>query len=488
MALPPIISTIMTAHPPPPNPEQIVAIEKLRNLLGPHGWIDSPDDMDRYLSEQRGLFKGVCAGIARPATSEETALVVGICAESGLGVTPQGGNTGLVGGGVPMFTDRSGIVLATERMNRIRDIDPINQTMTVEAGVILADIQQAAEDAGLLFPLSLGAEGSCRIGGNLATNAGGVQVLRYGNARDLVLGLEVVLADGRIWDGLSRLRKDNTGYDLKHLFMGSEGTLGIITACVLKLYARPTYRETALCAANDPKAVLELFRRIRDAVGDGLTAFEIINQFAFEITVRHIDGCNDPFDQHHPQYALIETSGMGKDLRESLEASLSQALEDGIIADAVIAESGSQTADLWRLRETIPEAQKHEGASIKHDVSVPVSSVPDFLDRATTLVENDLPGIRVCAFGHAGDGNIHFNLSQPVSMNSDIYLAKWEDINRKVHDLVMQMDGSFSAEHGVGMLKRNDLARYKSDVEIDMMRQMKRTLDPDSILNPGKIL
>ncbi len=478
------MAAIMTAQ----SPDQIRAIDGIRDLLGPSGWIDDPADKEPYESEQRGLYKGTCAGVARPATVDETARVMSICAQAGICITPQGGNTGLVGGGVPLYANRCGIVLATERLNRIREIDSLNQTMTVEAGVILADIQQAARDAGLLFPLSLGAEGSCRIGGNLATNAGGVQVLRYGNARDLVLGLEVVLADGRTWDGLSALRKDNTGYDLKHLFMGSEGTLGVITACVLKLYAAPRYRETALCAAADAPAVLELFRRVRDAVGDGLTAFEIINRFAFEITVQHIDGCTDPFDRRHEQYALVETGGMGKDVRESLETALGQALEDGVIAEAVFAESGAQARDLWRLRETIPEAQKHEGGSIKHDVSVPVSSVPDFLARATALVEAELPGIRVCAFGHAGDGNIHFNLSQPVDMVGQAFLELWQGFNRQIHDLVMQMHGSFSAEHGIGMLKRDDLARYTSDVELELMRAIKKSLDPNGILNPGKVL
>ena len=477
-----IMAVIMTEH----TPEN--AIEHIRDLLGPQGWIDDPSDMDRYLNEQRGLFKGTCSGVARPASCDKTALVMGICAKAGLAVTPQGGNTGLVGGGIPMYTDRLGIVLSTERLNRIRSIDPLNQTMTVEGGVVLADIQKAAADAGLLFPLSLGAEGSCRIGGNLATNAGGVGVLRYGNARDLVLGLEVVLADGRVWDGLVSLRKDNTGYDLKHLFMGSEGTLGIITACILKLYARPKFQETALCAAADPQALLELFQRVREAFGDGLTAFEIINNFAFGITVQHIDGCSDPFEQRHPEYALVEISGMSSDLRETLEVTLGQALEDGVITDAVIAESGAQSKELWRLRETIPEAQKHEGASIKHDVSVPISSVPDFLARANDLVERELPGTRVCAFGHAGDGNMHYNLSQPVAMEEAEFLDKWKMFNGHIHDLVMQMGGSFSAEHGIGMLKRDDLVHYKSDVEIDLMRQVKQTLDPNGILNPGKVL
>ena len=346
--------------------------------------------------------------------------------------------------------------------------------MTVEAGCVLETLHETVEAQELFFPLNFGAKGSCMIGGNLATNAGGVGVLRYGNARDLVLGLEVVLADGRVWDGLGSLRKDNTGYDLKHLFMGSEGTLGIITACVLKLYARPKFQETALCAAADPQALLELFRRVRDALGDGLTAFEIINNFAFGITVQHVEGCTDPFEQPHPEYALVEISGMSSDLRETLETTLGQALEDGVIADAVIAESGAQSAELWRLRETIPEAQKHEGASIKHDVSVPVSSVPDFLARANELVKRELPGVRVCAFGHAGDGNMHYNLTQPVGMEEHDFLDKWKLFNRQIHDLVMQMGGSFSAEHGVGMLKREDLMRYKSDVEIDLMRRMKQ--------------
>ena len=467
--------------------KQTDALNSIRDLVGPKGWIETEAEMQPYLREERGRYQGTAAAVVSPASTDEVAQVLKICNESGLGVVPQGGNTGLVGGGVPDFSTRNGIVVSTQRLNAIRDIDPLNQTMTVEAGVILAHIQQAAEDAGALFPLSMGAEGSCRIGGNLSTNAGGVKVLRYGNARDLVLGLEVVLADGRILDGLRGLRKDNTGYDLKHLFMGSEGSLGFITAAVLKLYPRPQARETALCAAADADALLDVLQRLRDGAGEALSAFEIMNRFGIEIGEKHVPAASDPFDKPHNQYALIELSGHSG-VRETLETVLAQALEDGLIADALIATSGAQSDQLWAIREAIPEAQKHEGGSIKHDVSVPVSSVAEFLTKAGDLVEAELPGVRICAFGHAGDGNIHFNLSQPLGADTEAYLENWDAINRIIHDLVVGMGGSFSAEHGIGQLKRGDLIRYKSDVEMDLMRTLKKALDPSNIMNPGKVI
>ncbi len=463
------------------------ALELIRKLVGPKGWIGTALEMRPYLHEERGLYEGAAAAVIKPASTDEVAAVMKLCHQSGLSVVPLGGNTGLVGGGVPDFPDGEGIVLSTERLNAIRNIDALNQTMTVEAGVILADIQSKAEEAGTLFPLSLGAEGSCRIGGNLSTNAGGVQVLRYGNARDLVLGLEVVLADGRIWNGLRALRKDNTGYELKHLFIGAEGTLGIITAAVLKLFPRPQARETALCAAAEADSLLQVLQRVRENAGEALTAFEIMNRFGIEIAEKHVPAACDPFQEPHSDYALIELSG-SLGVRETLESILGKALEDGLIDDAVIAASTAQAEELWAIREAIPEAQKHEGGSIKHDVSVPVSKVGEFLIKATKLVENELAEVRVCAFGHAGDGNIHFNLSQPVGTDREEYLDNWGRINRLVHDLVMSMGGSFSAEHGIGQLKRADLIRYKTDVELDLMRTMKMALDPKNIMNPGKVI
>lgn len=463
------------------------ALQAIRDLVGPKGWIDAQADMQPYLREQRGLFKGVAGVVVRPASTAEVGAVLAICHEAGLGVVPQGGNTGLVGGGVADFPDDEGIILSTERLNAIRAVDPLNQTMTVEAGVILSSIQQAADDVEQLFPLSLGAEGTCQIGGNLSTNAGGVQVLRYGNARDLVLGLEVVLADGRIWDGLRTLRKDNTGYDLKHLFMGAEGTLGIITAAVLKIFPRPQAFATALCAAADAASLLKLLERLRGASGEALNAFEIINRFAIGITAKHIPGASDPFAGPHSDYALIELSGP-EGIVETLETVLGQALEDGLVNDAVVAQSSAQAKQLWAIRESIPEAQKFEGGSIKHDVSVAVSKVGEFLEQATALVEAELPGVRVCAFGHAGDGNIHFNLSQPEGADADAFLENRGRINRLIHDLAVSMGGSFSAEHGIGQLKRDDLARYKTDVELDLMRAMKKALDPTNIMNPGKVI
>jgi FAD/FMN-containing dehydrogenase len=461
-------------------------LRAIRDVVGPKGWIDEAAALEPYLREERGLFQGRCAAVARPASTDEVARVVALCAEAGVPVVPHGGNTGLVGGGVP----RGGVVLSTARLDRIRAVDPRNRTITVEAGVILADVRAAADRAGALFPLSLGAEGSCRIGGNLATNAGGMNVLRYGNARDLVLGLEVVLADGRVWNGLRGLRKDNTGYDLKQLFLGSEGTLGIITAAVLKLFAKPRTKETALAAVPSAEAAVELFGRLSDVAGDALAAFELMARIALDFCVAHIPGCADPFADRHPWYALLElTSPRRNDpLRETLEEALAEACAAGVVRDAVVAQNETQAAGLWRIRESVPEAQKHEGGSIKNDVAVPLSRVPEFIDRASRAVEQALPGIRVVAFGHLGDGNIHFNLSQPVGMDRLAYLAEWDRIERLVSDIAIELDGSFSAEHGIGELKRAGLLRYKSGIEIEVMRRLKRALDPKNIMNPGKII
>lgn len=474
----------MDTAEPPAVPETL--LKTLIDIVGPKGWIDEPATLAPYLQEERGRFHGRCAAVVRPSNTEEVAAVVRACAEAGVAIVPQGGNTGLVGGGVP----DGGIVLSTARLNRIRGIDEANRTITAEAGVILADLQEAADAAGALFPLSLAAEGSCSIGGNLATNAGGIQVLRYGNARDLVLGLEVVLADGRIWDGLSALRKNNTGYDLKQLFLGSEGTLGIITAAVLKLFTKPKVSETALAALPSAEAAIELFGRCGDAVGDALTAFELMARRPVEMCLKHIPGIADPFDAAHSWYALIRlTSPRRSDpLRESLEEVLAACFEAGIVEDAVIATSQSQADALWRLRESIPEAQKYEGGSIKNDVSVPVSLVPTFLAQAGAAVEHAMPGIRTVAFGHVGDGNIHFNLSQPEGADRQVFLEEWDRLERVVSDIAHSLGGSFSAEHGIGRLKRGMMLRYKSDVEIEMMRALKSTLDPKAILNPGKVI
>ena len=433
-----------------------------------------------------------------PATTGEVSAVMSLCFEAGVAVVPQGGNTGLVGGGVP----DGGIVLSLARLNRIRAIDPVNFTLTAEAGCILKDIQDAAAAEDRLFPLSLGAEGSCRIGGNLATNAGGVHVLRYGNTRDLTLGLEVVLADGRVWDGLRGLRKDNTGYDLKQLFIGAEGTLGVITAAVLKLFPRPGGRQTALCGLPADEDALALFVRAHAQAGDTLTAFEYMSRPSVDLAAAHVPGVNIPLAEPHGCYALIDLTGPGGDgglggdgdgdadggLKETLESILAGALEDGVIADAVIAASEAQAAALWQIREAVPEAQRAAGASIKHDISVPVSRVPEFLKKATETVEAEMPGIRVMAFGHLGDGNIHFNLSPPDGMDADAFLGLWRRFNRLVHDLVHDLDGSFSAEHGIGQLKKDDLVRYKSAVELELMKALKQTLDPKGIMNPGKML
>ena len=459
---------------------------RLRAALPEGSVLTEEADRTAYLLEERSLYRGQAPIVLRPRSTAEVAAALRICAEAGVPVVPQGGNTGLVGGTVSAPHE---VLLSLGRMNRIEEVDPLNFTMTVQAGCVLADIQAAAEAHGRLFPLSLGAQGSCQIGGNLASNAGGINVLRYGNARELTLGLEVVLADGRVWNGLRALHKDNTGYALKHLFIGSEGTLGIITRAVLKLFPRLTDRQVALLALRDPADALTLLSIARDAAGEAVTALELISDFALEIVGRHAGG-QSPFAERHPCYALIELAGSGADgtLRPVLEGLLEQAFEAGMLADAVIAESLERAAALWRLREGIPEAQKKAGGSIKHDVSVPISRVPAFLRRAGEAVAAAMPGARICAFGHLGDGNIHYNLTQPEGMEKAAFLARWEEMNAIVHDIVADLGGSISAEHGIGLLKAGELLRYKDPVEMALMRRIRDALDPAHLLNPGKMM
>jgi D-lactate dehydrogenase (cytochrome) len=464
------------------------ALLRLRDAVGPKGVVAEADAAP-YLADQRGLYRGKAALILRPGTLAEVSEIVRICAEANIPIVPQGGNTGLVGASVP-FEHGGEILLNLGRLNRIRKIDALDDSMTVEAGCILADVQKAAEQADRLFPLTMASEGSCQIGGVLSTNAGGTAVLRYGTARDLVLGLEVVLADGRVLNMLSALRKDNTGYDLKQVFLGAEGTLGIITAAVLKLFPRPRDTATAFVALRDLAAAPELLARLRAASGDAVTAFELISGTGLDFVLRHIPGAASPLAGLFEQLALIELTSADAEagLRPRLERLLAAALEEGLVRDAAVAVSEAQRLALWRLRESLPEAQKREGASIKHDVAVPVSAVPAFIERATSAVEAELPGIRVVAFGHAGDGNIHFNLSQPVGADGAEFLARWGHFNRLVHDIVASFGGTISAEHGIGRLKREELARTAAPLEIEVMRRLKATLDPQGLFNPGKVI
>lgn len=461
-------------------------IETLKARLGDAYVLTAASDLEGHVTETRGLYRGEAVAVARPGNRDEVAFVLQECARAGVPVVPHGGNTGLVGGGVPF----GAVVLSLARLDRIREIDPVNATITVEAGCILKAVQDAADAAGYLFPLSLASEGSCRIGGNLATNAGGTAVLRYGNMRELTLGLEVVTADGRVWDGLNGLRKDNTGYDLKDLFIGSEGTLGIITAAVLKLFPKPHARVTAFIGCASPSDALKVFQRLREAAGDQLTAFEYIPEFGLEIVLKHLAGAVRPLAEKHNSYALIELSSPQKDadLQSRLEAALGEAFEEGLVQDAVFGSSEAQSRALWTLRESLSEVQGREGGSIKHDVAVPVSRVAEFIDVATKACEAEMPGVRVCAFGHFGDGNIHFNLSQPVGMDKGEYLAQWGRFNRVVHDIVHGMRGSIAAEHGIGLIKRDELLHYKDAVALDLMRSVKRALDPQNLLNPGKVV
>ncbi len=461
-------------------------LDKLAAIVGESGIIADPADMVPYLEETRGLYEGSSPAIVRPANTQEVAEVVRACAKANVAIVPQGGNTGLCGGGVASGE----VILSLGRMNKVREIDPLNYTMTVDAGCILADLQQTAADNDRLFPLSLGAEGSCQIGGNLSTNAGGTAVLRYGNARELTLGLEVVLPDGQIWDGLTSLRKDNTGYDLKQLFIGAEGTLGIVTGAVLKLFPLPRECHTAFIALANVEAVLELLSRARLASADTISTFELIPRIGLDLSLKHVPETIDPLSEKHDWYALIEfesgeaNSGLGA----AMESFLAASLEDGLVVDATIAQSETQRNQLWLVREAMVLAQTPEGASIKNDISVPISKVPEFIHRANAAVTERCPGIRPVAFGHIGDGNVHYNLQQPVGADDAAFLARWDELTDVVIDIVRDLGGSFSAEHGIGLLKVRELAGFKSPVEMDMMRVIKNALDPKGLMNPGKVL
>ena len=446
-------------------------------------------DTAPFLLDWRKRWTGKALAVAQPDDTESVAAVVRWCAEHDIAVVPQGGNTGLVGGSVPDESGRA-IVLSLARMNNIRAVDTVNNTMTVEAGCVLQNLQQAARDAGRLFPLSLGAEGSCMIGGNLSTNAGGVQVLRYGNTRELCLGLEVVTASGEIWNGLRGLRKDNTGYDLKDLFVGAEGTLGVITAATMKLYPLPAAQVTALAAVPDPQSAMRLLELAQNRLAASLTAFELISDYCLTIVERHFEQCRRPLSEPSPWYVLLESSDFESEAHaaERFESLCSEAFEAGIITDAAIAASIAQSKAFWSLRESVPEAQVLEGKNIKHDISVPISSIDRFIIETNAAIETAYEGVRMVVFGHLGDGNLHYNISPAPGVSPDEFMGNEPALNRIVHDAVAEHRGSISAEHGLGRLKRDENVRYKSPVEISLMRSVKQALDPKGIMNPGKVL
>jgi FAD/FMN-containing dehydrogenase len=461
-------------------------IDALRRLVGADFCLTESGDIAPYATDWRGRYSGQPLCVVRPANTDEVAAVVKACAAANVAIVPQGGNTGLCGGATPTNGE---VIVCLTRLNHIRAIDTDNNTLVAEAGCTLAAVQAAAAEAGRLFPLSLAAEGTATIGGNLATNAGGVQVLRYGNARELCLGLEVVLPDGRVWSGLRALRKDNTGYDLKHLFIGAEGTLGLITAAVLKLFSRPRATATAWASVPTPTAAVALLTRLRERIGGRVTAFEIVGRPALELVLKHIPDSRDPLPDTSPWQVLIELSDtMETDLAEPLAEVLADAVAAGEARDAAIAASEAQARALWALRENISEAQKIEGLSIKHDISLPVSRIAEFIERCDAALAAAFPGLRIVCFGHLGDGNLHYNQSKPAAQDNAAFIARTEAVNRVVHDLVHELDGSISAEHGLGQLKRAEVLRYKSAVEMDMMRAVKQALDPRALMNPGKVL
>jgi FAD/FMN-containing dehydrogenase len=471
-----------------PHPAPADLIRRLAAVVGDRYVLTDAGDMHPYLIEQRDLWFGKAPCVVRPGSTAEVAAILKICHETNTAVVPQGGNTGLVGGQTP---DESGaqIVLSLNRMDKVREVDTASNTMTVEAGMTLLRLQEAADAQDRLFPLSLASEGSCTIGGNLATNAGGTAVITYGNARDLVTGIEVVLADGRIMSTLSKLKKDNTGYDLKHLFMGAEGTLGVITAAVVKLYPKPRSRETAMVGVADPHKATAFLSLAQQMAGSDVKTFELMPRIGVEFILKHVAGTREPMNGQHRWYVLIElASQLETGLEDTMLALLERAAEAELIEDAVIAASLDQRKYFWRVRELLSEAPKYEGGSIKHDICVPVSKVADFLEEAYAVCEQVIPGSRLVPFGHLGDGNMHTNLSQPVGADKQAFLDRWVEVNAAVHAIVTKYQGSISAEHGIGVLKRDLLPGVKDAVALDVMRAIKQALDPKGIMNPGKVL
>jgi FAD/FMN-containing dehydrogenase len=471
-----------TSHLPPG------FLEELDRRVGRRGWTVEPEQLALHAAEQWGTWRGRAPLLIRPRNTREVAAVLELCHACEVPVIPQGGNTGLVGAGVPDDSGRMA-VLSLTRLNRVREVDPLNDTITAEAGCVLEAVQNAAAEVGRLFPLALGAQGSCQIGGNLASNAGGVNVLRFGMARSLVLGLEVVLADGRIWDGLRSLRKDNTGYDLKQLFIGAEGTLGVITAAVLRLVPRPRERQTAWLAVGSPQAAVELLALFRERLGETVSSFELLADDCVELVLRYLPGARPPLAYRAPWHVLAEVAwSLSEGLGAQLEQVLEEALRRELTHDGVIAASEAQRKQLWALRENPTEAMAHEGVVLRHDIAVPVSRVPELIARGAAALARAVPGIRIMPFGHVGDGNIHYNLLQPRDMAGEAFYARRDEIQQMVFDLVGALGGSISAEHGIGRLRRAELARRKSPVELALMRQLKAALDPKDILNPGAVI
>ena len=472
----------------PRPPVAAAVIARLKAVVGPGGFLEG-DDTVPHARSWRGNWQGRTPLVLRPGSTAEVAAIVAICAETGTPIVPQGGNTGLTYGGQP-GPGMNEIVVSTQLLRAIREVDLKNDTMTVEAGVVLQEIQQAAAARNRLFPLSLGAEGTAQIGGNLSTNAGGIQVLRYGNARNLVLGLEVVLADGRIWNGLRGLRKDNTGYDLKHLFIGAEGTLGIITAAVLKLFPKPSETQSALVGVASPAASVELLGHMRQRLGESVTSFELLSRPTLELVLAGVPGHTDPLAAPHAWYVLTEVTGQGEpgSLAEPLALCLAGAVEAGLAEDAVVATSGEQAKRLWKMREDLPFGVQAAGGAIPHDVSVPLSRLPEFIVRADAAMAAAYPTVRFCCFGHVGDGNLHYNPVRPADWTYERFAAERERVNQIVHDIVVALGGSISAEHGIGLLRLDENIRYKSPVEMAMMAAVKRAFDPANIMNPGKVV
>ncbi len=461
-------------------------LAQFAKIVGPKHAVIDPVVLAPHLIEGRGLYQGRTAMMLRPGSRDEVVAILKLANATKTAIVPQGGNTGLVGAQIPFDGE---LILSLTRLDKIREVDPASNTMTCEAGVVLQKAQDAATAVDRLFPLSLGAEGSCTIGGNLSTNAGGTAALAYGIARELVMGLEVVLADGRVLNLLRKLKKDNTGYDLRHIFVGAEGTLGIITAAVLKLFPRPRAIETAFIGVPSPAAAVTLLNLAQARVGGTVTSFELIVRDVIEMAIKHGHNVRDPLVSKHPWYVLMEVaSQQSEGLREGVELLLSEASEQGLVADATIAASLEQSKAFWHLRHTLPEVQKPEGGSIKHDVSVPVASIPDFIAEASAAVQKLIPGARPVPFGHVGDGNMHFNITQPTGADQAQFIARWAEVNAVVDKIVLKYNGSISAEHGIGVLKRSSLVKVKDPVALELMRGMKKMLDPNGILNPGKVL